>query len=284
MSIVRALLTFTVLFAAQAANAQTCCIRGDVNVDFSPDIDDVAAFVQTLLDPASALPRAMCAADANADGEVNGADVPGFVAILLDPAIALFDYGPALPDVEAAQIGFEMLGAAGPLLVPADIYARIDADLDAIRAHTPALAAAIHSPAWPANRLIVKVINGLPLDDYQCLNAYYQVIDEDVLFPSGNGVWYVLTLAGQLNIAALASVYQALPEVEFAEPDFMIGGAKFWTPTPLANGAWRWDVDDGFLDCFDGCDCHRLYTFRTSATGVVSLLSYQETGQPWCEF
>ena len=39
----------------------------------------------------------------------------------------------------------------------------------------------------------------------------------------------------------------------------------------LASGqpSGLWEVDDGWLDCFDGCDCHRLYTFMTSADGDI---------------
>ncbi|MHC4130179.1 MAG: hypothetical protein ACYSUA_18865, partial [Planctomycetota bacterium] len=61
-------------------------------------------------------------------------------------------------------------------------------------------------------------------------------------------------------------------------------GQNFWTPSELGGGYWLWEIDDGWWDCPDGCDCHRLYTFRTSAGGSVLLLDYQEVGQPWCVF
>jgi hypothetical protein len=219
--------------------------------------------------------------------DVNGSglvDVNDLLALLAGWGDCLFDFGPPQSDEEAVQIGLEMLGPGGGLLVPQATYDRIVQDLAAIRAAAPGLASQSHTPAWAPDQVIVKVLHGLPRDEYNCLNVYYQMVDEDFLFTSGGGDWYVLTFAGRLNIEALAVIYAAAPEVEFAEPNGLFGGENFWEPTVLTAGKWRWDVDDGFWDCFDGCDCHRLYEFETSAGGAVELISYQEIGQPWCDF
>ena len=111
-------------------------------------------------------------------------------------------------------------------------------------------------------------------------NEQYQVVNLDNLF----GDWWVLTFAGKINVEALAVIYAQAPSVNYAEPNALIGGQNFWVPSDLGGGWWLWEIDDGFTDCFDGCDCHRLYTFRTSAAGNVILSNYQEIGQPWCEF
>ncbi len=273
-----------VVMVASAAQGQPCCLRGDVNADLLIDVGDIETFVATIMDPGAATPGALCAADTDSDGQVNGGDVAGFVGVLMDPDSALFDYGPALADAEAEQIGLELLGPGGPLLVPPEIYERIDTDLDLIRAHTPALVPEVHTEAWVPNQMLVNVLIGVPTGDYDCLNAYYRMIDEEFLFQSGGGNWYVLTFDGKLNVEALALIYQATPEVQFAEPNGIIGGSNIWAPTPQAGGFWRWDIDDGFLDCFDGCDCHRFYVFRTTAAGTVNLVSYQEAGPPHCGF
>jgi hypothetical protein len=219
--------------------------------------------------------------DLDGSGIVNVNDL---LLLLADWGPCMFDFGPPVENDEALQIGLEMLGPGGPLTLAPALYARIDQDLAAIRAHTPALAGQTHSPAWLPNQLIVKVLTALPHTEYECLNVYYQVIEEEFLFSSGGGDWYVLTFAGPANIEALGPIYAAAPEVEFAEPNGLIGGENFWTPTILEAGKWAWDVDDGFLDCFDGCDCHRLYALETSESGGVDLISYQEIGQPWCDF
>jgi hypothetical protein len=218
-----------------------------------------------------------CPADINGDDVVDGLDL---LQVLGDWGPCLFDYGDPWPDAEAEQIGLEMLGAGGPLLIPQAIYDRIDADLDLIRADHPGLVGETHSPWWVPNQLIVNLVPGEPLDDYQALNTYFQVIDEDNIF----GDWWVLTFIGNINVPALAIEYMALSAVNIAEPNGIIGGQNFWTPSDQGGGVWRWDIDDGFWDCFDGCDCHRLYVIDTDADGTVTLISYQEVGQPWCEF
>lgn len=266
--------------ARTPVGAQSCCLTGDANTDLQVDLLDVPPFVETVLDPASADQRVFCACDTNHDDVVDGDDIADFVVVMLDPHLALFDFGPAWPDAEAEQIGLEMQGPGGKLLLSADEYARVDRDLDLIRAAYPALAAQTHSPAWSANELIVKILAGLPAADYECLNAYYQVTTVEHLF----GDWYVLTFAGNLNVEALALAYEALPEIQYADPNGLIGGENFWRPTVLGGDFWEWDIDDGFWDCFDGCDCHRHYVIQTDDAGQVDLIWYEEYGWSWCEF
>jgi len=215
--------------------------------------------------------------DFNGDGAVGVAD---FLALLAAWGPIAFDYGPALPNAEAEQIGLEMMGASGPLLVPPEVYDRIVLDLARIRDFEPGLSPETHSMAWAPNQLLVELIPAAPDGEYLCLNEQYQVIDEDNLFAN----WWTLTFAGDLNVVALGQIYMQAPSVNFAEPNALIGGQNFWMPSELAGGYWLWEIDDGWWDCFDGCDCHRLYTFRISAGGNIWLLDYQEAGMPWCEF
>ena len=67
----------------------------------------------------------------------------------------------------------------------------------------------------------------MPYDDYECLNVYYQMIAEDNLFAD----WWVLDLAGKINVPALANVYMRASEVPIAEPNGVFGGQNFWVPT-----------------------------------------------------
>jgi hypothetical protein len=274
---------FVGLLINQTTVAQSCCLKGDLNRDLAITPSDVPTFVDVLLDPGELSPHRLCAGDANGDGRVDGDDIDPFLRILADPTLALFDYGPPRANAEAEQIGLEMLGPSGPLLVPDAFYERIDRDLGLIRATYPALATQTHAAEWAPNQIIAKVLHGMPRDEYNCLNIYYRMTNEQFLFTSGGG-WYVLTFAGNLNVERLAVIYADAPEIQFAEPNGFIGGENFWTPTPLTGGKWEWFVDDGFLDCFDGCDCHRYYTFITTDTGHVTLTNYQEQGMPWCEF
>jgi hypothetical protein len=81
----------------------------------------------------------------------------------------------------------------------------------------------------------------------------------------------------------LAAIYEALPEVDFAEPNSFIGTDDKITVVPMGS-TWRYTIEDGFHDCFDGCDCERLWILEVSANGAVSLLNYVESGASWCEF
>jgi hypothetical protein len=82
----------------------------------------------------------------------------------------------------------------------------------------------------------------------------------------------------------MSAIYQALSEVTVGEPNGLIGGQNFWTPTDNGDGTWTWVVDDGFHDCFDGCDCHTVYTFETDGEGSATLLNVEQFGQSWCDF
>ncbi|MCK4873165.1 MAG: hypothetical protein KAS72_10605 [Phycisphaerales bacterium] len=226
----------------------------------------------------------LAAYELNADGDLDGdndTDQADLGILLAEYGqTVVFDFGTQYDDAEAWQIGLEMLGPGGSLLLPATSYERIDRDLDLIRVAEPDLADQTHTMAWAANQLMVSIVEGADDQEYRCLNEYYQVTDEEHLF----GTWYLLTFAGKLNVEALAVIYVALPEIQYAEPNGLMGGENFWTPSPLGDGIWRWEIDDGFMDCFDGCDCHRYYVFETDEDGTVTLISYEEVGYSWCDW
>lgn len=262
------------LGAVQAAFAAYPC-PSDLNCDGQVGAADLGALLGAWG------PCAGCRSDLNGDGHVNAADLG---ALLGSWGGCTFTYNPPVKNQEAEQIGLEMLGAGGPLLLPTADYERIDRDLGLIRAAYPGLASQFHTMAWAPNQLIVKVLIAVPPSEYPCLKTYYGVTDELLIFTSGGGNWYVLTFAGNSNVETLASIFAAAPEVEFAEPNGLFGGENFYTPQNLGDGIWRWTIDDGFWDCFDGCDCHRFYIIDVDAAGAVSLVSYEEFGQSWCRF
>ncbi len=257
---------------AHQTQASECC-PPDLNGDGEIGAADLAALL------ASWGPCLGCPADINGDGEVGAADL---AALLASWGSCAFDFGDDYSNAEAEQIGLEQLGPAGPLLVAADDYERIDRDLDLIRTFEPNLASQFHSMAWVPDELLVGLIKGESEQEYLCLNEYYQVINIQLI--SQGLQLYLLTFADKLNIEALGPIYAEAPNVNYGEPNGLFGGQNFWEPTDLGGGVWRWDIDDGFLDCFDGCDCHRLYVIETTADGHVTLISFQEVGQSWCEF
>ncbi len=242
-----------------------------------PDIDCSGAVnVGDLLSVINAWGTSGNPNDVNGDGSVNVLDL---LAVINAWGPCLFNYGTVYANAEAQQIGLESLGPAGPLTLPQSLYDRIDRDLGLIRANTPALVTQQHSMAWVPNQLLVSVSNPLN-QDYLCLNRFYQVTSIQPLFST----WYTLTFAGKSNIPALAQAYMSSGAVTYAEPNGIFGGENFWTFQNPPGGTWQWNVDDGFWDCFDGCDCHRYYQFDIDLPGTVTPVSYNEAGQPWCDF
>jgi hypothetical protein len=187
-----------------------------------------------------------------------------------------FDYGPHRDDAEAEQLAMTF---SGELRAPDDVYERIRGDLFRIRQVYPYLQSVVDDPDYVPDQLIVDLDPQQPWDGYQQLNAFYQVVLEELLF----GDTYVLTFCETINAPALVGIYDPLPEVNFAEPNGLFGTSKFITITE-AGSTLRYSIDDGFFDCFDGCDCHRLWEIDVADSGVVTLVSYQESGFSWCEF
>ncbi len=240
--------------------------------------DDGAVGVKDLLNLLGAWgPCPDCPADFDGNDSVGVKDL---LVLLGGWGPTVFDFSPTLDNAEAEQIALEMLGSSGPLRPEVADYERIITDQALIRVADKRLLDQTHSPAWVANQMIVQREEGEPQQDYLCLNEFYQVTNENHLFAN----WYVLTFADDLNIPALTSIYMEAASVLFAEPNGIIGGQNFWEATPMKGGTWRWDIDDGWLDCFDGCDCHRVYVIETDAKGNVQIISIDEFGQPWCDF
>lgn len=279
-------LAISVSFAAMT-RAQDCCIPADTNTDLAIDVFDLAPFVATLLDPSNADAQTFCSSDLNVDGTVDGEDVADFVQALLDPETVLFDFGPVRDDPEAEQIALETLGFSGPLLPSDDLYNLVVQDQALIRASEPFgqfLVGEQHSAAWIPNRMIVRLFQGQPRDQYNCLNTFYRVVDETFLVTLGNADWFVITFSGNLNVEALGMIYQQAPEVELTHPDFIIGRSNAWELSQSLLGGYVWNIDDGSFDCEDGCDCHIRYVFESDGEGDVSLISTMTEGPGICVF
>jgi hypothetical protein len=93
----------------------------------------------------------------------------------------------------------------------------------------------------------------------------------------------VLTYCDNLNAEVLALEYAGLPGIDWAEANYAIGIDDYITIQVLGT-TYRYHIDDGFWDCFDGCDCHREWMIDVDDSGTVTLVSYNEWGMPWCDF
>ncbi len=217
------------------------------------------------------------AADFNGDGIVNGADLATLLAAW--GACPVLEYPAPIVGQEAHQIALETLGALGPLFPSEEMQQRVEQDLAAIRAFEPSLAGEGHTPAWAATQILAQLDMKAPQETYQCLLTYYSAGEDELAFG-----FYIIDFPGRINVLAAAENFNHAPNVSNAQPDSLLGGENFYTVQILLNGNWRWTVDDGSIDCFDGCDCHRIYVFETTPEGDVELISFNQFGPSYCDF
>lgn len=268
------------LIGVVAAFGQPICIPpGDLNGDSSVNLQDFQMIADCLGGPGQAAPPEGCnpadaqLADLDDDGDV---DLRDYLRHLEHFGGTFFHYGPARANGEAERLAMDV---SGELRAPDEEYNRILNDLALIRQMFPPLVSVVDDPDYVPTHLIVSLFSGQSLNPYKELNRFYQSTGEQVLF----GSTFLLTFCGPLNMPVLAQEYADLAVVNYAEPDGFFGHDDRITVTQLGT-AYRYSIDDGFHDCFDGCDCHRLWEIEVNNQGVVSLISYSEQGLPWCDF
>ncbi|MBI1824813.1 MAG: hypothetical protein HY287_13855 [Planctomycetes bacterium] len=170
----------------------------------------------------------------------------------------------------------------GELRAPDAEYNRIVRDLAIIRQANSLLATVIDDPSFVPSQLMVQLVPSAPTDGYQALNQYYQVVSDHVISQTLN--IHVLTFCDNIYAPTLATLYGTLPEVDNAEPNFVFGTDD--QITIVRNGSdWQYSIEDGFTDCFDGCDCSRTWVFNMTDFGQLTFVNYSEFGPwSWCAF
>ena len=255
-----------------------CLGPGDLTGDGSVDLSDYGVFagcmggVDVGTPPPACDPADFVAADLDEDNDVDLGDFALFAATF---GASWFPYGPSRANLEAEMLAMDV---SGQLRAPDGEYTRIRDDLALIRTAYPQLTSVVDDTDYVPDQLIVGLEAGLPTAGYEALNDFYLVTDEAI------HTWgRVLTFCDNLNAPVLAQEYQKLPEVSWADPNWLIGIDDYITVRRM-GGTYRYDIDDGFMDCFDGCDCHRYWVLDVDEYGVVALISYVEQGQSWCDF
>jgi hypothetical protein len=265
---------------APSATAQPSCYGpGDLDTNGAVDLNDHAIVAGCLSGPGMGTPPAGCGPASFARGDLDfdgDLDLNNFGLFVLAYQNRYFDYGPRRDNLEAELLAMDV---SGQLRAPDGEYDRLLGDLQLIRFEYPQLLTVIDDPDYVPNELVVSLVDGEPLDEYAALNDYYMVTDEEWLFST----WWVLTFCDNLNAVPLGPIYEALPAVEHADPNWYYGHDDYITVTVIGT-TYRYDIDDGFLDCFDGCDCHRQWAIDVDEFGTVTLVSYNEWGMSWCEF
>ena len=213
--------------------------------------------------------------------------LPQFIDGSPGPGRTLTPYAPdeCVEDLssEATRLNVQSQGPLGDVVADPALSDRIALDLCWMRREEPSLASEMAASRWNPSSLLVALDGPVPSAELEALNATWQATQMEELCPiCGNNV--IIDFAQQYNIEALAEIYAQAEGVLYAEPDWLIGNENFYEYEDIGGGEFRWRVDDGFLDCFDTCDCHRDYTFQVSSSGHVALVDYREYGMWWCEF
>ena len=267
------------IFLIPASHADPPCYGpGDLDGNGIVGAGDLDVFAECMAGPDVTTPppgcdpEAFARADLHADGDV---DLHDFAVLTQLVGQTYFNYGPHRDNLEAEMLAMDV---SLQLRAPDAQYERILGDLALIRTQYPDLVTVIDDMDYMPSQLLVGVDDGQPLDDYYALNEYYLVQDEEV-----HSFYRLLTFCDNLNAPELAAIYAALPAVNWGDPNWLIGIDDYITIDVLGS-TYRYNIDDGFWDCFDGCDCHRVWVIDVDEPGTVTLISYDEWGQPYCDF
>jgi len=271
--------TCAALLAALAASADPPCRgAGDLSGEGRVDAADLPIFAACMGGPDIAEPppggdpNAFALADLSGDGDV---DLHDFGVLMRQVGGQYFAYGPHRQNLEAEMLAMTV---ANMLRAPDAEYERILRDLALIRAAYPQLVTVIDDTDYMPTELLVGIDAGQPLDQYYALNEFYLVQSEEIHYS-----FRLLTFCDSLNLPLLAPIYEALAAVTWADPNWLIGIDDYIT-IDVIGATYRYNIDDGFWDCFDGCDCHRYWVIDVDQAGNVTLISYREYGMPWCQF
>jgi hypothetical protein len=202
------------------------------------------------------------------------------LACEIDPG--KFDYRPYRDNAEAEWLAMKM---SGQLRAPNAEYDRIRGDLQLIRVAHPLLWQVEDGPEQTPGQLIVHLDPELPWTDYEDLNIYYQVVDLEVL-PTES---HFLTFCDNINPEALVPNYEALPEVVFAQPNYIYGCQQDVQIVPMGT-TWRYEMSAGWTDPYSkidlDCECWMVWEFDVTESGAVSYVSYAELDDGWayCDF
>lgn len=183
-------------------------------------------------------------------------------------------------DPDAEILAYE---ATGKLLAPSEVYARVSADLQAIRAGGPAELADVQAHPNVGNaQAVVRGELGVFFSragfdavetgtyrDWDCPNALYGGSAKEIVEMYS---FVVLTFGRKrYNASLLAKAYQGLPEVLTVGP-YVVTGDGSDICLVITGESYSYVFDHGTGDCWGPCDLHRFWGFRTEKPGAVQQL------------
>jgi hypothetical protein len=158
------------------------------------------------------------------------------------------------PDAPEAQV--IALESSGELLAPEALVARIEKDLAAIRAHTPAVAEVHHTQKWQPGKLMIHDVTPESLERIN--KSPYGPVESKAIFQDKI---FLVTFKKPYNPEKLAEVLKRDFGIENARPDGIIGGSSSITLTSDPSGKNTYVIMKGWGDCFSGCINKHFWTF-----------------------
>lgn len=269
------------LIGAASVEAQVCYGPGDLDGDSTAGAADFAMIsgcfggVDVEGPPAGCAPAAFIEADLDADGDV---DLHDYSLFTLAFGEEYFDYAPYREDEEAEWLAIVL---SGELRAPDEEYERIHRDLALIRAEYPQLSTVVDSPDYHPKKLGVWLIEGMAREGYDALNRFFQVVS-DRTFDIVPG-YQVLTFCGSINARALEQIYEDLPEVEDAYPQWFINlGAPRDIDVTRMDDVYIYTFRPAYSVETPGL-CLRVHITGTDSAGaVISIFCMDSCGLYWC--
>ncbi len=238
-----------------------CIGPGDVDADSDVDAVDWSLMAPCLAGADVLTPPLACElydfeyADVQRDGDVDLRDVAEFQNVYTD---TYFDYGPWLEDKEAEKVALDF---SEELRAPLTLYERARQDLLTIRAEFPEFEDIVYRGLLHPQRMAVWPVDGKWTDVLRELARYYQA------YVGCRNGWCVLSFCDQLNMQLMAAIWEALPEVDHAQPSHYIGmpkcpKASLWIETPFNKLTYNfWCCDDSW--------CWRNLAFEMSESSEI---------------
>jgi hypothetical protein len=182
------------------------------------------------------------------------------------------------PNAEAEQLALE---ATGAWLAPQSVYDRVVSELATIRRTYPATAGISARPSWAPDDLLlafdedgVTAITEGRYRAWDVLNRRYGVSQIDTHRLEKRGA-VALTFAGRYNMPLLAEEYARLPNIRYAEPNYMMGdGDDVCLLIDRTKHFYVFDAGSG--DCPAGCINHTYWGFASDVKGQITVLGTWE--------
>jgi Ca2+-binding RTX toxin-like protein len=181
----------------------------------------------------------------------------------------LANYSPRTDSATISARDAELMAMelSGEVLPPADLYRQIFEDLEAIRQAHPAMTAITHRPRWVPGELVIgltdegmKQYRNGQHQGLNSLNDQYGIAEIE----ERSGPSLRLRFQQAYNPEYLASLYEAVEGVGYAEPSWPIGDGD-----DIKVSASGYTFSRGWGDCLCGCIYRHYWDFSINGGSVV---------------